>query len=67
MGEEILAAGPLVERSTSKKMVLEGTVNKKLEVDQLIVKSSGVDNLWWGSCSDGSLFFCFSSLAICGT
>ena len=33
MGEEILAAGPLVERSTSKKMVLEGTVNKKLEVD----------------------------------
>ena len=33
LDEETLIEGPLVERSANEKAVVEGTVNKKLEVD----------------------------------
>ena len=61
VAEETAIEGPLIERSTNDKTVLEGiaeeTVNQKWEIDWLIVKSSKVEDLWLGSCSDGSLFF----------
>ena len=35
---ETVIEGPLVERSANEKTVLEGTVNKKWEVEELTVK-----------------------------
>ena len=47
-----------VERSADKKMVVEMTVNKKVELDLLVVKLwSGVKELLKGWCSDNLLFF----------
>ena len=44
--EETVSEGPFVERFTNETMVAEGTVNQKLKVDQLIVKWSGLEDLW---------------------
>ena len=33
VAEEIVAEGPLVQKSVNEKTAVEGTVNKKLEVD----------------------------------
>ena len=41
--------------------VARDTVNKNLKVDSHIVKWSGVEDLWQGLCSDGSLFFDLSN------
>ena len=68
VAEEMVTEGPIaevtwVERSADKKMVVEmmvaeDTVNKKVELDLLVVKwLSGVEELLKGWCSDNLLFF----------
>lgn len=68
VAEEMVTEGPIaevtwVERSADKKMVVEmtvaeDTVNKKVELDLLVVKWwSGVEELLKGWCSDNLLFF----------
>ena len=63
VAEEMVTEGPIaevtwVERSADKKMVVEMTVNKKVELDLLVVKLwSGVEELLKGWCSDNLLFF----------
>ena len=46
VAEERVIEGKLVERSPNEKTVIKVIVNKKMEVDWLIVKWSGVENLW---------------------
>ena len=69
--EEMVVEGPTIERTLAEEFanentviegsVAENTVNKKMEVDSLLVKLLGIEDTKQASYSDGSLYFHFSN------